>query len=598
MPRQLIYTSAPRGLVPGQSGYCTVARSRDLREALIPRLEKLSYYSHDDDPNAVICGYRILEVRGARYHVLTRIVAAGLDFTKRRKFLAHHLVFEPEELRQTQLSPAGIFLGADHWKNSWDGPPDWLEDPSVDHAKIAPPAPRVGTGGFELLPQDGAWIRADSKFRDGVSELLVLDEELHPAENRWRITFTTHFQPADDPSDFMIRIVVPGTAGEQEALKLNAAFITFESLKSDAPASENIAIHTSKAASSVKAASPAAVGQKRRFHLFTTVIFALCGLTLAVFWHSERRSSLPASTPPPQASAPAQPQRKPDFLPLIFPEKPTWLLAVRADGSGGPVEIPAWQTVFKQLRDAEIFSKDLQAAMQTNLRAAAVGANLDARVHEGSLRCATTNGPSVELFFNGIIRAPTNAPIAVELAGARLLMAPANSPIPLPKRLLDMDAAHESVTLRPELENCLRPISLPKGGELALRPTVDPFAAIQKEFSIQPATTLDLLALRADVEKILADKETKIAAMKAEHASLVAAAQKVLTKQGPEETRRKKRFEALNLALPKAVEELSALQEKAATLPTTLRGVGAYSLFLCQSNVNREVFRFIEEVGP
>ena len=76
MPRQLIYTSAPRGLTPGQSGYCTVARSRDLREALIPRIEKLSYYTPEANggAGAVICAHRILDLRGTHFHVLSRIV--------------------------------------------------------------------------------------------------------------------------------------------------------------------------------------------------------------------------------------------------------------------------------------------------------------------------------------------------------------------------------------------------------------------------------------------------------------------------------------------------------------------------------------------
>src|ERR1051325_10551325 len=94
MPRQLIYTSVPRGLTPGQSGYCTVARSRELRDALIPRIEKLSYYTPEPNRNPIICAHRIIDIRGAKFHVLTRIVAAGPDFTKRSRFIAPHLIFQ------------------------------------------------------------------------------------------------------------------------------------------------------------------------------------------------------------------------------------------------------------------------------------------------------------------------------------------------------------------------------------------------------------------------------------------------------------------------------------------------------------------------
>ena len=46
MPLQLIYTSAPRGVVAGRSGYCTVARSATLREAVTLQLEKWSRLRH------------------------------------------------------------------------------------------------------------------------------------------------------------------------------------------------------------------------------------------------------------------------------------------------------------------------------------------------------------------------------------------------------------------------------------------------------------------------------------------------------------------------------------------------------------------------
>src|ERR1017187_249750 len=97
MPKQLIYTSAPRGIVPGQSGYCTVARSDEMREALILRLEQLSYYQHlslSGGTERPISAYRIVDIRGTRYHVLSKIQDAGLDFTGRTNFIAHHLVFE------------------------------------------------------------------------------------------------------------------------------------------------------------------------------------------------------------------------------------------------------------------------------------------------------------------------------------------------------------------------------------------------------------------------------------------------------------------------------------------------------------------------
>jgi hypothetical protein len=138
MPWQLIYTSAPRGLLSGQSGFCTVARSGDLREALVQRLEQLSSYHYlrvaeaaTANRNPTVCAFRILDLRGSKYHVLTRIQPCGLDFTARTNHLAHHLVFQAGELAQLP-SPAAILRNWKGWMASWQGEPRLLPDPELD----------------------------------------------------------------------------------------------------------------------------------------------------------------------------------------------------------------------------------------------------------------------------------------------------------------------------------------------------------------------------------------------------------------------------------------------------------------------------------
>ena len=137
MPSQLIYTSAPQGLIAGQRGNCTVARSRDLREGLILPLEQLSYYTHlvlpgqtSDLTNPVIHRYTKLPLRDAEYRVLSRIVDAGADHTGRSNHIAHHMIFDENEWRGLP-SPAFIIkkweeLGK--WKDRWDEPPRYIED--------------------------------------------------------------------------------------------------------------------------------------------------------------------------------------------------------------------------------------------------------------------------------------------------------------------------------------------------------------------------------------------------------------------------------------------------------------------------------------
>src|SRR5580658_6422672 len=130
MPQQLIYTSAPQGLAAGRSGHCTVARSASMREPLVLRLEQLSYYQHlslSGGKERPILAYRSVDIRGSRFHVLSRIQDAGLDFTNRTNFLAHPLVFTPEEIRQFS-SPPVILRSWSGWVKTWNQEPQMLEN--------------------------------------------------------------------------------------------------------------------------------------------------------------------------------------------------------------------------------------------------------------------------------------------------------------------------------------------------------------------------------------------------------------------------------------------------------------------------------------
>jgi hypothetical protein len=227
MPQQLIYTSAPRGVVAGRSGHCTVARSAAMRDALMLQLEKFSYYQHlslsGGQERPIHC-CRITEIRGSRYHVLTRIQDAGLDFTGRTNFLAHHLVFAPEEVRQF-ASPPVILRNWPGWINSWSKDPELFEN--EDWSSLA------GLSGRTLVPAM-AWqqltsdavngyglleTRGGVSFRvDGMDEpqiLALFAESLELLEMRdprrdfrasgWQYTFTTSMQEQDNPADFRWR---------------------------------------------------------------------------------------------------------------------------------------------------------------------------------------------------------------------------------------------------------------------------------------------------------------------------------------------------------------------------------------------------------
>jgi len=123
---QLLYTSAPNGLTPGRSGFCVVARHKALPARVAEALERVSSY----EPlvgRPVIFTHRLIAAGTETFGVISRFCDAGLDYTRRRNALAHHLIFAATEFRALP-PPAEIALRWDGWLGKWDGQPRWLDD--------------------------------------------------------------------------------------------------------------------------------------------------------------------------------------------------------------------------------------------------------------------------------------------------------------------------------------------------------------------------------------------------------------------------------------------------------------------------------------
>jgi hypothetical protein len=227
MPQQLIYTSAPRGIVAGRSGHCTVARSALMREALMLQLEKFCYYQHlslSGGKERPIFSCRIVDIRGTRFHVLSRIQDAGLDFTGRTNFIAHHLVFTPEEIRQYPTPPV-ILQEWPGWIKSWTKEPQLLENEDWAALTVLAGKTNVPAQTWQRVTADAVnsygllEARAGASFRvDDLADETVLDlvaESLELLEVRdprrdfrtaaWNYTFTTSMQEQDNPADFRWR---------------------------------------------------------------------------------------------------------------------------------------------------------------------------------------------------------------------------------------------------------------------------------------------------------------------------------------------------------------------------------------------------------
>lgn len=196
MALELIYTSAPRGLRAGSSGYCTVARTRGLREDLAAALERRSLYAHEPgDFSPVYFSFRPLSLGGASWRVLSRAQDAGLDFTGRRHYLVHHLVLDPSE-EPDGLQPAEILLGWQGWREKWEGAPRELEPFSAapwwrDLPRVRLPAQewkrQAGDAGWAAFPHQltspVGWLAAGLNSREILqlmAESTALREETLP----------------------------------------------------------------------------------------------------------------------------------------------------------------------------------------------------------------------------------------------------------------------------------------------------------------------------------------------------------------------------------------------------------------------------------
>ena len=227
MPQQLIYTSAPQGVDAGRSGYCTVARSSTMGESLIHRLEQLSYYErlseHGGATERTVFAFRNLDIRGKTFHVLSRIKDAPADYTGRTNFIAHHLVFTPEEVAEMPV-PAVIFRRWPHWQDAWREEPRLLENEpwpereelkdrtflpanhwyreTGDHARAS------GLLGFNSGVFVAHQFRPET-ILDLLSEALDLLQLEGPTWRAlaWQRTFSVGCQPQDNPADFRWRFL-------------------------------------------------------------------------------------------------------------------------------------------------------------------------------------------------------------------------------------------------------------------------------------------------------------------------------------------------------------------------------------------------------
>jgi len=207
MIHELVFTSAPEGLRPGSQGFCTVAHSLGIPSNLALRLETFSAYRHLFQPpspkavrNPVMCMHLTLNLGGKRYHVLSRIADAGLDYTQRTNKIAHHFLFEDADCPEG--GPATLFFVPNLFLDAWKRKPGLLPKRTTFPFVELPPL----AGAWERLGFDRGWANAVAEtvlterpvsvlFEPGTDVLPLFAEAMArlPVDQRWRATFSSYY---------------------------------------------------------------------------------------------------------------------------------------------------------------------------------------------------------------------------------------------------------------------------------------------------------------------------------------------------------------------------------------------------------------------
>ena len=173
---QLIYTSAPRLLDAGKSGFGTIARGRDIPRALVNYLERISTFDRAAGVDSLLY-YTVFSAAGLRFHIFSRVQDCGADYTGRTNHVAHHFIAEEGSAEYADLSagtPAGTMLALQaQWCKRWDDAPRWLE--STPLPTSLPKGEKFAWTRMTDNQENAGWLCAE-EYHQGAT--LVFDCEI------------------------------------------------------------------------------------------------------------------------------------------------------------------------------------------------------------------------------------------------------------------------------------------------------------------------------------------------------------------------------------------------------------------------------------
>ncbi len=209
MAQQLIYTSVQAGLDIGRSGFCTVAKTESIKKALATELESISHYDFQAKNKKPIFSYRLSSVGGHRYYICSRISPCGVDYTGRTNFIAHHVAFEENEIRD-YVNPAHFMLNWTDWCSEWKEAPRFLTKNDNVNFEVLRNASTVSVWKALSKEKNKDFLLSGSRYFsfvdiDEKSYLKLLSESFSARKmSEWEYSFTTRLQKNEPVRSYSI----------------------------------------------------------------------------------------------------------------------------------------------------------------------------------------------------------------------------------------------------------------------------------------------------------------------------------------------------------------------------------------------------------
>lgn len=228
MSHEILYTSAPRLLKPGMTGYGTVVSTRGISSPLADKLESLSGYRwafEQGDPqarlNPVCHSHVVITVAGQKYHVLSRVADYGADYSGRSNKIAHHVALSESEL--TPGGPGWVLKSPGFCETRWD---EQLKVIDAGRQPTRAVRDSADYSAWKRVTGDAGWAGGLAEtvgstdrravhviFPLGTDTLGLVEESLNllPHRDRWNVSFSTYYNVLPASVDCHWRFVLDGT---------------------------------------------------------------------------------------------------------------------------------------------------------------------------------------------------------------------------------------------------------------------------------------------------------------------------------------------------------------------------------------------------